>query len=134
VADLDQSDPQAVSKLGHGAWQTLSAPSDRGAGPPLIDKIRDVVADVGGELPGAAIHGGLLHCLGLRTDRGLACEGHQLLWTCNRILRLESTQRFLDIDLSALDGFQNGESIGLFRRRPNRFGSGTGCGDVGLIA
>ena len=40
---------------------STNAPSDRGAGPPLIDKDRNVVADVGGELPRAAIHGGLLH-------------------------------------------------------------------------
>jgi hypothetical protein len=64
VADLDESDPQAVSELGHGAWQSTNPLRDRGAGPPLIDKVRDVVADVSVELPGAAIHGGLLHyCL-----------------------------------------------------------------------
>ena len=69
VADLDQTDPQAVSKLGHWAWQSINALSDRGAGPTFIGQVRVVVADEDGELPGTAVHGGLLHGLGLLIGR-----------------------------------------------------------------
>jgi hypothetical protein len=69
VADLDQTDPQAVSKLGDWPWQSISPRSDRGAGPTLIGKFSDVLANVDVDLPGAAIHGGLLHCRELLTDK-----------------------------------------------------------------
>src|SRR4051812_14545414 len=69
LADLDQSDSQVMSKLGQWARQPISAPSDRGAGPTLIGKLGDVLANVGVELPGAAIHGRLLSCLELRIDK-----------------------------------------------------------------
>jgi len=63
VADFDESNPQAVSKVDHWAWQSINALRDRGAGPALNGNVGDVLADVGVELPGAAIHGGLLHYL-----------------------------------------------------------------------
>jgi hypothetical protein len=75
VADLDQTDPQSVSKLADWPWQSISAGSDRGAGPALIGKLSDVLADVGFELPGAAIHGGLLHCRELLMDRDASPGG-----------------------------------------------------------
>ena len=53
------------------------------------------------------------------------------LRTRNGICRLESSQRFLDVDLSALDGFQDGEAYGVFLRgRLRRFASGIGRGEL----
>ena len=69
MANLDQADPQAVSKLGQGACRSLTALIDGGAGPPLIGKEGDMVADVGGELPVAAAHGDLLQDLGLLVEK-----------------------------------------------------------------
>src|SRR5829696_771426 len=60
-------------------------------------------------------------------------EGHQLLHARTGIRRLESSQRFLDVDLSTLDSFQDREANGLFLHyRLRRFGSGIGR-DVDLI-
>ena len=75
AANLDETDPQAMSELGDWRWQSIDVRSDRGAGPPLIGKLRDVLTDVGVELPGAAIHGGLLHCRELRMNRGASPGG-----------------------------------------------------------
>ena len=69
VADLDQTDPEAASNLGHWARRSFTVVNDRRAGPAFVGKFRDVVADVGGELPGAAVHGGHLHGLGLLIGR-----------------------------------------------------------------
>ena len=61
--------------------------------------------------------------------------GHRLLSTWNGIPCLESSQRFLDVDLPTLDGFQDGQAYGVFlRRRLIRFGSGIGRGDVAFMA
>ena len=66
LTNLDETDSQTVPKLGDWARQSGNVWSDRGAGPPLIGKVSDVLANVGVELPGAAIHGGLLPCRELR--------------------------------------------------------------------
>src|SRR5215213_10029988 len=65
LAELDQTDPYAVSSLGQHVFRSMFVPVDPRAYPTIIGKVRDVVANVGGELPGAAVHGGLLHRLGL---------------------------------------------------------------------
>jgi hypothetical protein len=67
VSDFDQTEPQPVSKLGYWACRSSNALRDLGAGSALIGKVSNVMASVNVELPGAAIHGGLLH--GLTTDR-----------------------------------------------------------------
>src|SRR5829696_4652493 len=72
LAGFDKTDPQAVSKLGHQTRRSLIILSDWGARPTLRGKVRGVVADVGGQLPGAAIHGGLLHALELELPIGRA--------------------------------------------------------------
>jgi hypothetical protein len=60
-------------------------------------------------------------------------EGHQLLHARTGIRCLESSQRFLDVDLSPLDGFENREANGVFlHRRLNHFGSGIGHREVEL--
>jgi hypothetical protein len=69
VSDLDQTEPQPVSKLGYWACRSSNALRDRGAGSTLIGKVSNVVAGVNVELPGAAVHGGLLHGLELQIDR-----------------------------------------------------------------
>ena len=57
VADLDETDPQAVSKLGQQARRLITVPTDLGADLTFVGQACDSVADEGGELPGAAIHG-----------------------------------------------------------------------------
>ncbi len=69
LADLDQADPQPLSKVSEQAYRSIFVLIEPGAGPALIGKVRDVVVNVGGELPGAAVHGGLLHGLRLLIDR-----------------------------------------------------------------
>jgi hypothetical protein len=65
LAELDQTDPYAVSKLGHQARRSIIVLIDRAADLPFVGQVRDVVADEDGDLPGAAVHGGLLRGLGL---------------------------------------------------------------------
>lgn len=91
VADPNQTHPQAVSQLGYQTRRPSIRPIDRGAGPTFVGKVRDVMADISGELPGAAIHGGFLHCLELRIDRVFAWESHQLLHARTGIRRFESS-------------------------------------------
>ena len=63
----------------------------------------------------------------------VAWEGHQLLEARTGIRCLESSQRFLDVDLSTLDGFQDREAYGVvLHHRLNPFGSGIGRRKVEL--
>jgi hypothetical protein len=69
VADLDQTDPQAVSKLGQPARRSNIVLIGLGANLTFVGQVGDSVADEDGELPGTTVHGGLLHGLGLLIGR-----------------------------------------------------------------
>jgi hypothetical protein len=64
AANLDQTDPQTVSKLGQQACRPVIVLIDLGAALTFVGQVRDPVTNEDGEFPGTTVHGGLLHGLG----------------------------------------------------------------------
>jgi hypothetical protein len=65
VTDPDQTDSQPVSQPGRPARRPIIGPVDLRAELTFEGQVRVPVPDDGGELPGTAVHGGLLHGIGL---------------------------------------------------------------------
>jgi hypothetical protein len=57
VANPDQTDPQAVSQLGHRARRPIIGSIDLRADLTFVGQVRVSLADEGGELPVTTVHG-----------------------------------------------------------------------------